>query len=152
MLVFRGVPQRATTSTVLTIGNFDGVHRGHRALLERLVAKARACALPATVLTFEPHPREFFAPAEAPARLSNLREKLELLSDCGVDRVHVCRFNAALAALTADEFIERILVGGLSVRHLIIGDDFCFGKGRQGNFSLLQQAGAAAMDAARRRC
>ena len=143
MLVFRGVPRRATTSTVLTIGNFDGVHRGHRALLERLVAKARECALPATVLTFEPHPREFFAPGEAPARLSNLREKLELLAGCGVDRVHVCRFNAALAALTADEFIERILVSGLSVRHLIIGDDFCFGKGRQGNFSLLQQAGVA---------
>lgn len=143
MLVFRGVPQRATTSTVLTIGNFDGVHRGHRALLERLIAKARECALPATVLTFEPHPREFFTPGQAPARLSNLREKLELLADCGVDRVHVCRFNATLAALTAEDFIERVLVSGLAVRHLIIGDDFCFGKGRKGTFSLLQQAGVA---------
>jgi len=113
MLVFRGVPQRATTSTVLTIGNFDGVHRGHRALLERLVAKARECALPATVLTFEPHPREFFAPGEAPARLSNLREKLELLADCGVDRVHVCRFNAALAALIGIGCVSYFGLGAL---------------------------------------
>ncbi|TBR07045.1 MAG: bifunctional riboflavin kinase/FAD synthetase [Rugosibacter sp.] len=141
MLVFRGVPALATTSTVLTIGNFDGVHRGHRALLERLIAKARACALPATVLTFEPHPREFFAHGQAPARLSNLREKLELFAECGVDRVHVCRFNAVLAALTAEEFIETMLVKGLSVRHLIIGDDFCFGKDRKGNFAMFQQAG-----------
>ena len=142
MLAFRGVPERATTSTVLTIGNFDGVHRGHRALLEQLTAKARACALPATVLTFEPHPREFFAPEQAPARLSSLREKLELLEDCGVDRVHVCRFNRKLAALTSDDFIEQVLVQGLSVRHLIVGDDFCFGKGRSGNFAQLCAAGA----------
>lgn len=141
MQVFRGVPRRATTSTVLTIGNFDGVHRGHRALLARLVAKARDCALPATVLTFEPHPREFFTPAQAPARLSNLREKLELLAECGVDRVHVCRFDAALAALTAEDFVTRILVDGLAARHLLIGDDFCFGQGRRGNFALLQQLG-----------
>jgi len=143
MLAFRGVPERATTSSVLTIGNFDGVHRGHRALLAQLTAKARACALPATVLTFEPHPREFFAPDQAPARLSSLREKLELLEDCGVDRVHVCRFNRKLAGLTADDFIQKILVQGLSVRHLIVGDDFCFGKGRSGNFSLLREAGEA---------
>ncbi|MDO8347780.1 MAG: bifunctional riboflavin kinase/FAD synthetase [Rugosibacter sp.] len=143
MQVFRGVPERATTSTVLTIGNFDGVHRGHRALLAELTAKARALALPATVLTFEPHPREFFAPETAPARLSSLREKLELLADCGVDRVHVCRFDQKLAALTAAQFIERILVQGLSLRYLVIGDDFRFGQGRGGDFALLQQAGVA---------
>ena len=141
MLVLRGVPERATTSTVLTIGNFDGVHRGHRALLSELTAKARELALPATVLTFEPHPRELFAPDQAPARLASLRDKFELLAECGVDRVHVCRFNRKLAALTAGEFIENILVRGLSVRHLIIGDDFRFGKGRGGDFALLQQAG-----------
>ena len=141
MLVFRGVPERATTSTVLTIGNFDGVHRGHRALLAELKAKARDLALPAAVLTFEPHPRELFAPDQAPARLASLRDKFELLAECGVDRVHVCRFNRRLAALTADEFIERILVRGLSARHLIVGDDFRFGKGRSGDFALLQQAG-----------
>jgi riboflavin kinase/FMN adenylyltransferase len=141
MLVFRGVPERATTSTVLTIGNFDGVHLGHRALLAELTAKARELGLPATVLTFEPHPRELFAPDQAPARLASLRDKFELLAECGVDRVHVCRFNRHLASLTAAEFIDRILVRGLAVRHLIIGDDFRFGKGRGGDFALLQQAG-----------
>ena len=142
MLFFRGVPVQATTSTVLTIGNFDGVHHGHRALLSRLTAKAREVALPATVLTFEPHPRELFAPDQAPARLASLREKLDLLAACGVDRVHVCRFNRALAGLSADEFIEQILVRGLSVRHLLIGDDFRFGKGRAGDFAALERAGA----------
>jgi riboflavin kinase/FMN adenylyltransferase len=93
------------------------------------------------VLTFEPHPRELFAPDQAPARLASLRDKIELLAECGVDRVHVCRFNRQLAALTAEQFIERILVRGLAVRHLIIGDDFRFGKARGGDFALLQQAG-----------
>ena len=141
MQVFRGVPERATTSTVLTIGNFDGVHRGHRALLAELTAKARDLALPATVLTFEPHPRELFAPDQAPARLASLRDKIELLAECGVDRVHVCRFNRKLASLTAEQFVERILVQGLSVRHLIVGDDFRFGKARGGDFGLLRQMG-----------
>ena len=141
MLVFRGVPERAPTSTVLTIGNFDGVHLGHRALLAELIAEARALALPATVLTFEPHPRELFAPDQAPARLASLRDKLELLAACGVDRVHVCRFDRALAGLTATQFIEGILVRGLSVRHLIVGDDFRFGRGRGGDFALLQEMG-----------
>jgi riboflavin kinase/FMN adenylyltransferase len=141
MQVFRGVPERATTSTVLTIGNFDGVHLGHRALLQELKAKARELALPATVLTFEPHPRELFVPDQAPARLASLRDKIELLAEAGVDRVHVCRFDRKLASLTADQFIERILVRGLAVRHLIIGDDFRFGKARGGDFALLKQAG-----------
>ena len=141
MQVFRGVPERATTSTVLTIGNFDGVHCGHRALLAELRVKARELSLPATVLTFEPLPRELFAPEQAPARLASLRDKLELLAECGVDRVHVCRFDRKLAALTAEQFVERILVQGLSVRHLIIGDDFRFGKGRSGDFAFLQRAG-----------
>jgi len=143
MLVFRGVPERATTSTVLTIGNFDGVHRGHRALLAELTAKARELALPATVLTFEPHPRELFAPDQAPARLASLRDKFELLAECGVDRVHVCRFDRGLAGLTAEQFVERILVRGLAVRHLIVGDDFRFGKARGGDFGLLRTMGEA---------
>lgn len=142
MLVFRSIPERATTSTILTIGNFDGVHRGHQALLERLTAHARKMALPAAVLTFEPHPREFFAPDQAPARLTSLREKLNLLERGGVDHVYVCRFDARLAALSAETFIERILVRGLSTRHLMIGDDFRFGKGRGGDFALLQRAGS----------
>ena len=143
MQVFRGIPERAAQSSVLTIGNFDGVHRGHQALLQMLTDKARALALPAVVLTFEPHPREYFAPADAPARLASLREKLLLLAACGVDRVHVCRFDARLAALDAEQFIERILVRGLAVRHLIIGDDFRFGARRQGDFALLQAQGAS---------
>jgi len=142
MRVFRGVPERATTSTVLTIGNFDGVHLGHRALLDELKGKARELGLPATVLTFEPHPRELFAPDQAPARLASLRDKIELLAEAGIDRVHVCRFDRKLAGLTADEFIDRILVRGLAVKHLIIGDDFRFGKARGGDFPLLQRAGA----------
>lgn len=141
MLVFRGVPERATTSTVLTIGNFDGVHLGHRALLDELKHKARGLGLPATVLTFEPHPRELFAPDQAPARLASLRDKIELLAEAGIDRVHVCRFDRKLAALTAEEFIERILLRGLAVRHLIIGDDFRFGKARGGDFAMLQRVG-----------
>ena len=123
-------------------GNFDGVHRGHRALLARLTALARQAGLPSVVMTFEPNPREFFAPQSAPARLSSLREKLQLLAECGVDRAHVCAFDARFAALSADEFVERI-VHGLGVRHLIIGDDFRFGKDRKGDFALLQQAGRA---------
>ena len=142
MLFFRGVPPQATTSTVLTIGNFDGVHHGHRALLSRLTAKAREVSLPATVLSFEPHPRELFAPDQAPARLSSLREKLNLLESCGVDRVYMCRFNRQLANLSADDFIEQILIRGLSTRHLLIGDDFRFGKGRSGDFTALGKAGA----------
>ena len=142
MLVFRGVPEQATNSTVLTIGNFDGLHRGHQLLLERLTAHARRLGLPSAVLTFEPHPREFFTPEQAPARLTSLREKLSLLERCGVDQVYVCRFNAALATLSAADFIARIVVGGLSARHVIIGDDFRFGSGRSGDFAMLCQAGA----------
>lgn len=127
---------------MLTIGNFDGVHLGHRALLARLKAAAEAEGLPPTVLTFEPHPREFFAPESAPTRLTTLREKLELLADDGVALTYVCPFNARFAALSAGEFIERVLVDTLRVRHLIIGDDFRFGAKRSGDFALLQEAGA----------
>ena len=141
MQFFRGVPPLATTSSVLTIGNFDGVHHGHRALLARLTGKARELGLPATVLTFEPHPRELFTPDQAPARLSSLREKIQLLEGCGVDQVHICRFNRRLAGLEANQFIETILVRGLAVRHLLIGDDFRFGKARSGDFAMLQRAG-----------
>lgn len=141
MQVFRGIPEHADQPSVLTIGNFDGVHRGHQALLKLLTDKARALALPAVVLTFEPHPREYFAPAHAPARLSSLREKLLLLAACGVDRVHVCRFDARFAVLSAQAFIDDILVRGLAVRHVIIGDDFRFGARRQGDFTMLAAAG-----------
>jgi riboflavin kinase/FMN adenylyltransferase len=142
MLVYRGYSRQAHSATVLTIGNFDGVHLGHRALLARLTATAANAGLPAAVLTFEPHPREFFAPQAAPSRLSTLREKLELLADDGVDLSYVCHFNAAFAALTAEAFIEQVLVDALRVRHLIVGDDFRFGARRSGDFALLRATGA----------
>ena len=142
MRVFRGFSRPVPGPTAVAIGNFDGVHLGHGALLGRLGEVARESSLPPTVLTFEPHPREFFSPASAPARLTTLREKLELLAEAGVEQAMVCRFNAAFAALSADQFIERVLVRGLRLRHLIIGDDFRFGKGRAGDFALLQAAGS----------
>lgn len=142
MRVFRGIPERADTAAVLTIGNFDGVHLGHQALLKLLTDKARSLGLPAVVLTFEPHPREYFSPSDAPARLASLREKLLLLDAAGVDRSYVCRFDARFASQTAQAFIEDTLVRGLGVRHLFVGDDFRFGARRQGNFAMLQAAGA----------
>lgn len=143
MQVLRGFPERATEACVLTIGNFDGLHLGHQALLKQLTDKASALGLPAVVLTFEPHPREYFTPERAPARLASLREKLLLLASCGVDRVHVCRFNARFAAQPASAFIDDVLIGGLAVRHLFIGDDFRFGSARAGDFAMLQAAGRA---------
>jgi riboflavin kinase/FMN adenylyltransferase len=124
----------------LTIGNFDGVHRGHRAMLQRLVEKTRELRLPCSVLTFEPHPREFFSPAAAPARLSRLREKLEMIAEAGIQRTHVLRFGAQLAALAADRFIEEVLVRGLGVRWLLVGPDFRFGAKRAGDFGVLKAA------------
>ena len=149
MQVFRGVTQAGhdpaahagPVPCALTIGNFDGVHYGHRALLAHLVDAARERDLPATVLTFEPHPREYFAPESAPARLSSLREKLALLADCGVDRVHVCRVDARFASLTAEQFVDRILCAGLAARHVLIGDDFRYGTRRLGDFGTLKGAG-----------
>ncbi|GHU43636.1 riboflavin biosynthesis protein [Betaproteobacteria bacterium] len=141
MLVFRGFRRSVAASTVLTIGNFDGVHRGHQALLAHLIATARGYGLPAAVMTFEPHPREFFSPDTAPARLSTLREKLEAFAAAGVDEVYAVRFNDAFAAHSAPAFAREVLSDGLHVRHLIIGDDFRFGAGRQGDFAFLQAAG-----------
>lgn len=141
MRVFRGYSRPVPAPVVLAIGNFDGVHLGHAALVKHLAQVAIECQLAPTVLTFEPHPREFFAPDSAPARLTTLREKLELLGECGVRQAVICPFNAAFAALSADEFVEQVLVRGCEVRHLIIGDDFRFGRGRAGDFALLQDAG-----------
>ena len=139
MQVFRGIPPRADRPIALTIGNFDGVHLGHRAMIARLADAARPLGLPVAVMTFEPQPQEFFAPDQAPARLTTLREKLELLRDCGVDRTYVFRFGFAFAQLTADQFISRILRDGLGVKRLLVGDDFRFGARRAGDISLLKQ-------------
>jgi riboflavin kinase/FMN adenylyltransferase len=132
------------TGVGLTIGNFDGVHRGHRAMLDRLVARSGELRLPCCVLTFEPHPREFFAPAAAPARLSRLREKLELIAEAGVDRTHVLRFGAKLAGLGPERFVEDVLRRGLGVRWLLVGRDFRYGAKRMGDFAALQAASAGA--------
>jgi riboflavin kinase/FMN adenylyltransferase len=140
MRVTRGIPAAAPSPVVLTIGNFDGVHLGHQAMLSELLRVARARDMPACVLTFEPHPREFFAPDQAPTRLTSLRDKIELLAAHGVDRVHVCRFNYDLAQVSATDFIERVLVRGLGARWILIGDDFRFGARRSGDFVTLAQA------------
>lgn len=141
MRVVLGVPERATHPTALTIGNFDGLHLGHRRMIERLRESAAQCGLDAAVLTFEPHPREFFAPEQAPPRLTSLREKLSLLEGSGVATTYLCRFSRSFAAQEPLTFIEQVLVRGIGVRHLIVGDDFCFGKGRAGNIALLKQEG-----------
>ncbi len=142
MRVFRGIPARADVPIALTIGNFDGVHLGHRAMLARLADAARAGRLPVSVMTFEPQPQEFFAPDQAPARLTSLHEKLDLLRECGIDRAYVCRFDYAFAQLTAIEFVHRILRDGLAARRLLVGDDFRFGARRAGDFSLLKSLSA----------
>ena len=139
MQVFRGIPARADVPVALTIGNFDGVHLGHRAMIARLMEVARRYELPIAVMTFEPQPQEFFAPDQAPARLTSLHEKLEILRDCRVDRVYVCRFDYAFAQLSASEFVFRILRDGLAVRWLLVGDDFRFGARRSGDFTLLKE-------------
>lgn len=126
---------------VLTIGNFDGVHRGHAQVIAKLLAKAQQYKLPATVMLFEPQPQELFRGAQAPARLSLLRDKLLLLEELGVDRVICVNFNHKFANIDADDFIEQLLVKQLGVKYLVIGDDFCFGKNRQGNFDMLCKAG-----------
>jgi riboflavin kinase/FMN adenylyltransferase len=125
----------------VTIGNFDGLHLGHQTMLTRLLDIARARDLPSCVLSFEPHPREFFAPAQAPARLSSLREKAEMLRSRGIDRLHVFRFNRAFSSLSADQFIEQVLVRTLQARYVLVGDDFRFGARRAGDFALLESAG-----------
>ncbi len=126
---------------VATIGNFDGVHRGHQALLEQLDRRSQAFNLPSLVLTFEPQPAEFFAKGVATPRLTRFREKVYYLVQRGVEKVWVLRFNAALAALTAEAFIEEILCARLKIKHLIVGDDFRFGQARQGDVALLKKAG-----------
>lgn len=125
----------------MTIGNFDGVHRGHQALLARARAEAHARSLPLCVMTFEPHPREYFDPAGAPPRIALLRDKLEALARAGVERVVVEHFNRSLASQTAEDFVEKILVGGLHARWIMVGDDFRYGARRAGTFETLAAAG-----------
>jgi len=126
---------------VLTIGNFDGVHRGHAEVISKLVKKARQLKVPATLMTFEPQPQEMFRGETAPARLSILRDKIFLLEELGIDRLVCINFNAKFANLPAEDFIDNLLVESLGVKYLVVGDDFCFGKQRKGNFNMLKSAG-----------
>ncbi|MES0873425.1 bifunctional riboflavin kinase/FAD synthetase [Sinimarinibacterium thermocellulolyticum] len=129
------------TGCALTIGNFDGVHRGHQALIGRTVALARRLGVPATVLSFEPTPREFFAPECAPGRISTLRGKLLDLRALGVDRLIVQRFDRGFAACEAGDFVRDILCARLGIRAIVVGDDFRFGARRAGDLNLLRVLG-----------
>ncbi|NBW25775.1 MAG: bifunctional riboflavin kinase/FAD synthetase [Betaproteobacteria bacterium] len=148
MQVFRGFQHPTVApACALTIGNFDGVHAGHQAMLALLRAEAQRRRVPSCVLTFEPHPRNYFAkklqqPSLAPARVGTLRDKLEGLAGCGVDQTVVLPFNAQLAGQAPETFIESVLVRGLGVRYVLVGDDFRFGAKRAGDYAMLDAAGS----------
>jgi len=133
--------RQAHRGCVATIGNFDGVHLGHQAVFARLCELGRQLGEPATVVTFEPQPQEYFVPEAAPARLTRFREKVAAIRATGVDRLLVLEFGARLAAMPAEAFVADLLVGTLGIRHLYVGDDFRFGQGRRGDVELLRQAG-----------
>lgn len=141
MQIFRHFHQAAHHPLAVAIGNFDGVHLGHQALLQRLNEVAAAQGLKSAVMTFEPHPREFFAPDQAPARLTSLREKLELFAEAGVEYVYVCHFNRRFAAITVEAFMQDILRNALDARAVLVGEDFRFGAGRQGSMQDFVRAG-----------
>lgn len=143
MHLFRGLGNVPASfdGCVATIGNFDGVHLGHQTIIQTLKQAAAQENLPTLVMLFEPQPKEFFAPDKAPARLTNLREKIQTLKNYGVDYVLCLPFNQAFRSLTAEYFIQRVLVDALKVKHLIVGDDFQFGANRGGDFSTLKAAG-----------
>jgi len=149
MQVFRGFQHPTVApACALTIGNFDGVHAGHQAMLALLRAEAQRRRVPSCVLTFEPHPRDYFAKnlqqaGHAPARVGTLRDKLEGLAQCGVDQTIVLPFNASLAAQSPDSFIRTVLVQGLGARYVLVGDDFRFGAKRAGGYAMLDAAGSA---------
>lgn len=143
MLIWRKTSSRVKTPVALTIGNFDGVHKGHQAMLKHLQETAKMLGLPACVMIFEPHPREFFSPDQAPSRLTGIREKLQCLIQANVDRVYICRFDYEFAKIPPEQFITRILSEELNVRWLLVGDDFRFGARRAGDITMLQTLSAA---------
>lgn len=156
MRIFRGFNHPGLApACALTIGNFDGVHRGHQAMLALLKNEALHRGVPSCVMTFEPHPRDYFAavarkPELAPARIATLRDKLYELAQCGVDQCVVLPFNAALSSRAPHSFIDDVLVRGLGVKYVLVGDDFRFGAKRAGDYAMLDAAGdAAGFDVAR---
>ena len=147
MQTFRGLHHPGIApACAVTIGNFDGVHRGHQAMLALLINEARHRGVPSCVLTFEPHPRDYFAalhrkPELAPARIATLRDKLTELARCGVDQCVVLKFDARLSGLVPEAFIDDVLVKGLGARYVLVGDDFRFGAKRAGDYAMLDSAG-----------
>ena len=147
MKVFRGFHHRGLApACALTIGNFDGVHRGHQAMLALLINEARHRGVPSCVMSFEPHPRDHFAralnkPEIAPARIATLRDKLTELERCGVEQAVILPFDARLASLSPQDFIDRVLMEGLGARYVLVGDDFRFGARRAGDYAMLDAAG-----------
>lgn len=143
MQLFRGLHtiNHSCQGAALTIGNFDGVHLGHQAILRKLVADARSAGLPAGVMIFEPQPKEFFSIEHAPLRITGFRDKVCQLEACGIDFVICVPFNASFRALSAEQFINDVLVDKLSVKHVMIGDDFRFGCDRRGNIDFLLNSG-----------
>ncbi len=143
MRLIRGFSDRQPFSKgcVLTIGNFDGVHLGHRAVIQTLAERAKELNLSTTIMLFEPQPLEYFLADNAPSRLMRLREKILALNELPIDNIVIVRFNRMLANFEPEEFIQNILVSKLNVKHLVIGDDFHFGKARRGNFNLLKEQG-----------
>jgi riboflavin kinase/FMN adenylyltransferase len=141
MLLTHGAADAALPPVALTVGNFDGIHRGHQAMLERLAGEARRRGLVSCVLTFEPHPREFFSPLAAPTRLTSLREKYELLAARGIGRMHVQRFTRSFSSIEPEAFVERVLAKRLKTRWILVGEDFRFGAKRAGDLPLLKRLG-----------
>ena len=147
MKIFRGLRHPGIApGCALTIGNFDGVHRGHQAMLALLRSEAAHRGVPSCVMTFEPHPRDYFAAAQhkpelAPARIATFRDKLAELARCGIDQALVLPFNAQLASQPPQDFIDQVLVRGLGVRYVLVGDDFRFGARRAGDYAMLDAAG-----------
>ena len=141
MQVLRHFPLTLAEPCALAIGNFDGLHLGHQALLAKLTETAKQQKLKSAVMTFEPHPREFFTPDQAPTRLASLREKLERFADAGVEIVYLCRFDKKFAALSSEDFIEKILLQSVNAKTVLVGEDFRFGAGRRGGVEDIANAG-----------
>jgi len=129
--------------SVVTIGSFDGLHLGHRDLLDRVVSKSRSLGIPSVVMSFEPNPKEFFAAEDPPSRLMRFREKYDSLAEYGIDIFYCPRFNPAMRSIRVDDFIRRILIHGLNARHIVIGDDFQFAHKREGGVDDLTRVSAA---------
>lgn len=143
MRLIRGIPHLPVfkSGCVLTIGNFDGVHLGHKAVIEKLAERGKTLGLPVVILIFEPQPLEYFLGVDAPPRLTRLREKAIQFAKLPVDDLVIVRFNKQFADSDAERFVEEVLVNRLNVKHLVIGDDFHFGKARKGDFAMLKEKG-----------